>query len=201
MGIGASVQHPSRMRAPNGLILDGMKPNRVAVAQSDGRRVVVAREGQSLVGGRDVSQAVVQAPIPRESFESMWTRMRVDAADEFALPLPDSEESVVREYYDMHPNAPYANVRSFAKSLLPNWSAEALRAITTLLITGGPPQNNFAFSEYQTEKQFIEEQVAAAGRPEPYIVYPQEVYDRWEALIVRANAVRQQLAAQGIPVP
>ena len=196
MGAGRSRESDAnRFRvssSPRGLHVEG---DRAFLDMPDGsRRLIAVRGGGRLMAGDSPVQ--VEPPIPREAFETMWNRMLVDTPDEYAVPLPDEAYEIVEAYYDSHPTAQYDSVRGYAVSLLPRYADALPRALRLLLF-----ETRIGFMEYETELANYTALLAAAGRPEPFAVFPAEAYAKWEGFLATAAEIQESYAARGIQLP
>ena len=146
-----------------------------------------------LQGGR---RAFVSPNLVRESFQTMWQRMKQDDVDQYAVPLPDEAAQVVEEYYNSHPVATYENVRGYAITLLPVYGRTLPRALNLLFFT-----SRIGFSKYEKELRYFRKQLENADRPEPFYVFPMEAYRKWESFIEQAKEIEASYASQGIQLP
>jgi len=179
---------------PRGLSVEG---NEAFLDMPDGsRRLIAVRGGRvPLTAGRDTPPPDV-LEVPREPFESMWARMQQDSGDQFRVPLPDEAYEIVEAYYDSHPQAVYDSVRGFGMSMLPRFGDRLPRALRLLMF-----QTEIGFFDFQTELETFETLVTQADRPEPFIVFPAEFYDRWEGFIDRARIIEEDFQRRGVPLP
>lgn len=167
------------------LHIDGAKPYRRAFVQDcNGSRLMTSesdlRAGRALNPMREGSTS----PIPRESFDIMWGRLHHDTEYGFAVRLGDDDYAAVENFYITHPTAPFVTVRGFAVSLLYPWTENLKRSLNRLLSAGA-----ITFHEYVTEIKNMKDLIAAADRPELYIVFSDETYSRWGLLIQRAETL------------
>jgi hypothetical protein len=196
MGTGSSRQSDAeRFRfssLPRGLSVEG---DRAFLDMPDGtKRLIAVRGGGRLMAGD--SPVPFEPPIPREDFATMWNRMIVDTPDAYAVPLPAEAYEIVEAYYNSHPIAQYEQVRGYAISLLPRYGDVLPRALRLLLF-----ESRIGFMEYETELAAFQEILVAAGRPEPFAVFPAEAYAKWEALLDMASEIEESYAARGIQLP
>ena len=183
----------SSQPTPRTLMIQGTKPNRnVFIQNTDGRVTWMASE-DTIYGGRSLAQAELFPGLPRESFDSMWARMHADTPEGFAVPLGDDLRGEVQQYYDTHPSAQFANVRGFAVTLLSSWVFTVKRSLIVLLYN-----KVIDFKRYVTEIRYITALLAASDRPEPFILFSDATYDRWDALIQAALPLDNSMMEKGI---
>jgi len=180
---------------PRGLSVEG---NEAFLDMPDGSRRLVAVRGGGvqLRAGRDSPPPPDMLQLPRETFASMWTRMTEDSGDEYRVPLPDEAYDIIEAYYESHPNAAYASVRGFAMSLLPRFGDRLPRALRLLMY-----QAEIEYIVFEYELQTFQRLVSEADRPEPFIVFPAEFYERWEGYIQRAREIEEDFQSRGIVLP